>query len=187
MARSILAALVAGALAAASPSLASPGSAPADPEATGSLGLDPALAETQRENTVALMQEWAEDLAYAFLEAWSSDNRVALSGLADLYEPRVSFFGRRADRAEVEEEKRRFAARWPVRRYEHRPGALAIACEVEAKLCHVRSVIDWRTENPARQLRAQGTARFELGVSFAGDQPRVAYEGGRVIRVGARP
>jgi hypothetical protein len=184
MARSLLfAGLLAAILTAASPSLADPRSAPVDPETTGAIGLDPRLAHTQRENTAALMQEWAEDLAYALLDAWSSDNRVALNGLADLYAARVSFFGRLVDRLEVQREKRRFAARWPVRRYEHRPRTMAIDCDVEAKICHVRSTIDWRAENPARQTRSRGAAKFELGVSFAGDQPLVAYEGGRVTRV----
>ena len=179
----IFGALVAIALAAASPGVAEPGSATADPETTGALGFDPRLADTQRENTAALMQEWAEDLAYALLEAWSSDNRVALNGLADLYAPRLSFFGRLADRSEVEQEKRRFAARWPARRYEHRPGTMTVDCDVEAKICHVRSTIDWRAENPARQARSWGAAKFELGVSFTSDQPRVAYEGGRVTEI----
>jgi hypothetical protein len=131
------------------------------------------------------MQEWAEDLAYSLLDTWSSENRIALAGLASLYAPRVSFFGRVADRSEVEREKRRFAARWPVRRYEHRPGTMTIDCNVAAKICHVRSTIDWRAENPVRPARSQGTAKFELGVSFVGEQPLVAYEGGRVTRISA--
>ena len=37
---------------------------------------------------------------------------------------------------------------------------------------YVRSTIDWRAENPARQARSWGAAKFELGVSFTSDQPR---------------
>jgi hypothetical protein len=176
--------ILATALSAASPSLAEP-VAPLEPDVTGALAFDPRVDETQRENAAALMAEWAEDLAYSLLDAWSSENRLALAGLTSLYAPHVNYFGRAFDRTQVEEEKRRFAARWPVRRYEHRPGTMSIACDVEAKICHVRSTVDWRAENPVRQARAQGTAQFELGVSFAGEQPLVAYEGGRVIRVSA--
>jgi hypothetical protein len=181
----VFAGTFAAALCVASPGLSEAPSAFGDPETTGALGFDPRRGETQRENAAALMEEWAEDLAYSLLDAWSSENRIALAGLSSLYAPHVSFFGRAVDRAQVEEEKRRFAARWPVRRYEHRPGTMSIACDVEAKICHVRSTVDWRAENPVRQARAQGTAQFELGVSFAGEQPLVAYEGGRVIRVSA--
>ena len=179
----IFGALVAIALAAASPGVAEPGSATADPETTGALGFDPRLADTQRENTAALMQEWAEDLAYALLEAWSSDNRVALNGLADLYAPRLSFFGRLADRSEVEQEKRRFAARWPARRYEHRPGTMTcgLRCGGKSVTCARRSTGGPRTL--PGQARSWGAAKFELGVSFTSDQPRVAYEGGRVTRI----
>ena len=181
----LIAGLLAAALGMACPSLAEEHPSPADPEVTGALGRGLPLADIQRENAAALMQEWAEDLAYAYLDAWSSENRVALRGLSGLYAPEVRFFGRPADRAKVEREKRLFASRWPIRRYEHRPGTMAIDCDVEARICHVRSIVDWRVRSPARHARAQGAATFELGVTFAGDQPAVAYEGGRVVRVGA--
>jgi hypothetical protein len=46
-----------------------------------------------RENTAALMRQWAEDTAYAYLEAWSSSGRAAANDVRDIYGPRVSFYG----------------------------------------------------------------------------------------------
>jgi hypothetical protein len=154
----------------------------ADVEVTGSLPADP-RPDQQRENAVALMREWAEDVAYAYLDAWSQENRIALSGLDELYAPRVTFFGRSIGKSTMSAEKRRFADRWPVRRYEHRPGTLIIDCDVEAALCHVRSIIDWEAESPLRHARSGGAAAFRLGVSFKGAKPVVVYETGRVVKI----
>jgi hypothetical protein len=154
------------------------------PGATAALGSGAALSEGQRENTAALMREWTEDVVYAYLDAWSSDNGTALSGVDELYAAKVLFFGRRIDRAALREDKRRFARRWPVRHYDHRPGTMAIACDVDIKLCRVRSILDYRAESPARGARSEGSAEFELGISFAGARPEIVTESGRVLRSG---
>lgn len=154
----------------------------ADPETTAGLPTGRALADVQEENTRALMREWAEDVVYAYLGAWSSENKTALSGLDELYAPKVAFFGRRVDRAAVRDDKRRFARRWPVRHYDHRPGTMDIACDVAANLCRVRSILDYRAESPARHARSEGSAEFELHISFAGPNPVIVYETGRVLR-----
>jgi len=135
-----------------------------------------------RENVEALMREWSEDLAYAYLESWSSDNATALSAVAEVFGSKVSFFGRSVAREAVHREKRAFARRWPVRSYEHRPETLTIDCSAEQKACLVRSVIEWKAENPARGTRAAGTATFELGIGFAGAKPEVLHEAGEVVR-----
>lgn len=134
-----------------------------------------------RENTAALMRQWAEDTAYAYLEAWSSSGRAAANDVRDIYGPRVSFYGRFVDRSGLYAEKRRFARRWPVRRYEHRPGTMTVSCTVQNQACLVRSIIDWRAAAPARGAVSRGSSRFELGIGFAGPKPVVLFERGRVI------
>jgi hypothetical protein len=142
-------------------------------------------AASLRENVEALMREWSEDLAYAYLDSWSSKNETALAAVAEMYGRNVSFFGRSVARDAVHREKRAFARRWPVRRYEHRPETLTIECAASRKACLVRSVIDWTAEDPRRGARAAGTARFELGIGFAGAKPEVLHESGEVLRDGA--
>lgn len=143
---------------------------------------DEESGDIQRENTAGLMREWAEDVVYAYLDAWSSENKAALTGVDYFYATHVTFFGRRVGRAAVRDDKLRFARRWPVRHYDHRPGTMKIACDVDTKLCHVRSILDYRAESPHRGARAEGSAEFELGISFAGARPVVVYETGRVLR-----
>ena len=137
-----------------------------------------------RENSAGLMRQWAEDTAYSYLEAWSSGGGAAVSEVRDIYGPRVSFYGRFVDRSGLYAEKRRFARRWPVRRYEHRPGTMTVSCTVQTQACLVRSIIDWRAAAPARGAVSRGSSRFELGIGFAGPKPVVLFERGRVIERG---
>ena len=176
----VLAALLAGRAALALEGGAARSGAPETPAA---LQGEAASGDVQRENTAALMREWAEDVAYAYLDAWSSENKTALTGFDHLYAAQVMFFGRRIERAAVRDDKLRFARRWPIRHYDPRPATMNIACDVEAKLCRVRSVLDYRAESPLRHARTEGSAEFELGISFAGLQPEIVYESGRVLRI----
>ena len=133
------------------------------------------------ENATALMRQWAEDLAYTYLQGWSSGNAQALADVKALYGPRVNFYGRFIDRQVLFSQKRSFGQRWPVRRYEHRPGTMQIRCEAQTQACLVRSIIDWRAANPARGTASRGSSTFELGIGFAGQKPVVLFERGRVL------
>lgn len=140
-----------------------------------------AQGASSRENAAASLRRSAEDTAFAYLEAWSTSGGAAAEDVRDFYGPRVSFYGRFIDRSGLYAEKRRFARRWPVRRYEHRPGTMTVSCAVETKACLVRSVIDWRAAAPERGAVSRGASRFELGIGFAGPKPVVLFERGRVI------
>jgi hypothetical protein len=142
--------------------------------------------ETGNENATALMRQWAEDLAYTYLEGWSSGNAQALADVKGLYGPRVNFYGKFIDRQVLFSQKRSFGQRWPVRRYEHRPGTMHIQCEARTQACLVRSIIDWRAANPARGSVSRGASTFELGIGFAGPRPVVLFERGRVLGGGRR-
>lgn len=146
------------------------------------LSAAPALAQGgPRESSAAQMRQWAEDTAYAYLQAWSAGGDAVPFDVRDFYGPRVSFFGRTVDRSGLYAEKRRFARRWPVRRYQHRPGTMTVSCTVENQACLVRSVVDWTAAAPARGAVSRGTSRFELGIGFAGPRPVVLFERGQVI------
>ena len=145
------------------------------------LSAAPALAQGAGRGSAAQMRQWAEETAYAYLQAWSEGGNAVPFDVSDFYGPRVSFFGRTVDRGGLYAEKRRFARRWPVRRYEHRPGTMSVSCTVENQACLVRSIVDWRAAAPARGAVSRGTSRFELGIGFAGPRPVVLFERGQVI------
>ena len=83
-------------------------------------------------------------------------------------------------------EKRAAIRQWPVRRYGHRPGSMQVLCNLSEQKCAARSIIDFLAENPARGTAKRGSAKFDLGVSFAGPQPRILYEGGSLNSQRAR-
>ena len=138
------------------------------------------------DNETGLMRQWSEDLAYTYLEGWSSGNAQALADVQALYGPRVNFYGRFIDRATLFRQKRSFGQRWPVRRYEHRPGTMNIRCDARSQACLVRSVIDWRASSPARGAVSRGSSTFELGIGFSGPRPVVLFERWRVLTNGRR-
>ncbi|KAA2236624.1 hypothetical protein [Salinarimonas soli] len=118
----------------------------------------------------------ALDLAERYLEVWSARNDVMLEATPDLYAPAVGYYGRQTRRSELLAEKRRFADRWPVRRYTHRPETLRVTCDAQARSCLVRSLYDYKVANPGKGTRAQGSSGLALEVSFASDHPVIVSE-----------
>lgn len=108
--------------------------------------------------------EKARDFAIRYHVAWSQPNNAALASMRDLYANRVTFYGKSIDRGAVMSEKQRFAARWPIRSYEIRPGSLSSSCN--ADVCTVSAVVDWFAKSPERGKAASGVASFELGVDL---------------------
>ena len=130
----------------------------------------------------AEMQRRTATIAERYLAIWSSNDGGAVAGVPYMYGPTVQFYGRPYTQAQLVDEKRAAVRQWPLRRYTIRPGTLHVICNVAQVKCAVRSVIDFVVANPARGTRKAGSARFDLGVSYAGRQPRILYEGGSLGR-----
>lgn len=148
------------------------------------LGAAPATAQVGSGpgSSMDQMRQWSHDLAYAYLQGWSSGNAQALADVRALYGPRVNFYGQTIGQRNLFDQKRRFGERWPVRRYQHRPGTMRITCEGRTQACLIRSVIDWVAANPERRAVSRGSSTFELGIAFSGPKPVVLFEKGHVIR-----
>jgi hypothetical protein len=119
-------------------------------------------------------------LATRYLQVWSSDGATSVRSVPDLYERRVTFYGQQYTHHQLMAEKRRAIRRWPVRRYAHRPGTLRIKCDRRHQTCMASSIIVFAVANPPRGLAKHGSAKFALGINFAGPHPRIFYEGGSV-------
>ena len=147
-----------------------------------------AFAQADRRGGVSLatMHRWSEQIAHTYLQRWSSGDARALADVPALYGPRVSFYGQFINQKSLFDQKRRFGRRWPIRRYEHRPGTMRVTCDATTRACLVRSIIDYQAASPARNALARGTSTFELGISFSGPKPVVLFERGRVIRAARR-
>lgn len=141
------------------------------------LGSSPALALSGAE-----MQRRTAAIAERYLAVWSSNDGGAVAGVPYMYGPTVQFYGRPYTQGQLVNEKRAAIRQWPLRRYVIRPGTLHVICNVPQSKCAARSIIDFEVANPARGTRKAGSARFDLGVSYAGRQPRILYEGGSLGR-----
>ena len=138
------------------------------------------LAPAQQAD-VATMRDLSADLANSYLRIWSSSDEAALQDVHEVYAPRVNFYGRMLDKRGITAEKMRFVRRWPIRRYSLRPGTTHVNCDQARRSCVVKTLIDWTAAAPQRRQVSRGVSAFELGIGFAGGQPLVISEGGRVV------
>ncbi len=134
----------------------------------------------QREHTAQARA--AKELAIDYLDFWSDPNAVALEAHELFYAPTVRYHGREMSARALQEEKRRFARRWPKREYRPRLDTLRTSCA--GAFCTIRSMFDFEASDPARGRYSSGAGILELGVSFAGGQPVIVSETSSVIRRG---
>lgn len=95
-----------------------------------------------------------------YLAAWSGPNDEALMFMRRAYADAVSFYGKPVAGSAVVEEKRKFAARWPMRLYTLRPDSVRVRCAERS--CRVASLIDWYAHSDARGKTSRGAAEFNL-------------------------
>ncbi len=100
------------------------------------------------------------------------------------YGSQVRFHGRTMSLSALMAEKRRFARRWPERRYEPQ-GEPRVSCNAATQSCLVRTIHAFSAASPGRGARSQGVAELMLTVSFAGGRPIIVEETSRVLRRGA--
>lgn len=136
------------------------------------------MASSAQGAGLAEMRDRTAFIADRYLQIWSSNDATPITGVPYMYGPTVTFYGRRYTQKMLVDEKRRAIRQWPTRRYVHRPGTMTVTCNVPAQKCAARSTIDFQVRNAARGTEKAGSARFDLGISFAGGRPRILYEGG---------
>ncbi len=118
----------------------------------------------------------AAALAERYFDLWSASNEVMLKATPALYGPTVAFYGRNIRQAALVAEKRRFAERWPVRTYRHRPDSVRVECDADTELCTVRSRYDYTVANPRDGRQGRGSSALKIGVSFASGRPVIVSE-----------
>lgn len=95
-----------------------------------------------------------------------------------MYGDTIKFYGRNYTQKQLMAEKRKVIQQWPKRNYVHRPGTMQIFCNANSRKCAARSIIDFTASNETRGTVKSGSAKFDLGISFAEPHPRILYEGG---------
>ena len=115
----------------------------------------------------------------AYFSDWSQENGTALSRIGSAYAPEVSFFGKRTTRAAVIEEKRKFAVRWPERRYAIRAGSVSVT--VTNGTCSLTGIVDWSASSQALRKNPRGSASFVFELDDA-ESPLITSESTMAIK-----
>ena len=129
--------------------------------------------------------EWAaaaNRLSDDYLDSVSAPGLGMVTAAPRFYAERVRFHGRVLSLAALMDEKRRFVARWPERRYEPQSGTTRTACNAATATCIVQTTFDYRAENPAKGARAQGVSELVLTLDMSGGRPVIVSETSRVLR-----
>jgi len=110
--------------------------------------------------TASTAEAKAIEFLIRYCEAWSGRNQSALDFMTDVYADTVNFYGKAISKRAVMTDKRKFANRWPTRRYTVRGGSEKVSCN--GSECYIEAIIDWYAHSEQRGKTATGVADFEL-------------------------
>jgi hypothetical protein len=115
-----------------------------------------------------------------YMKQWSSPNPEALAYMDRVFSNEAMYFNQTLHHAALMHAKRRFAERWPLRRFVVREDDLSVSCD-QQHLCTVWGLVDWHCRSPERHADATGTSVFAFQVQ---DGRVVLDEDGFVITRG---
>ena len=138
-----------------------------------------ALPPRQPEPPVRSLEQRVLDFVGGLHATWSGQNSAAVSSLRAEYGDRILYYGKNKSFQEVLDEKVAFIARWPERIYRELPGAVTVRCEPTTDVCAVSGLLEWIATSGKK--KSSGIARFEYGISTAGDF-RIVVESGAVVK-----
>ena len=133
----------------------------------------------QREPGLSSMEEAAITLLVGVNLVWSKPNEFAISALQEFYSESVDFYGNDMTRDSVMREKRAFAERWPIRKYEVVPESVDLACDANG--CYVESVIEWTAASTERGARSSGRSSWNLILEHQVEGLKIISESGKVL------
>jgi len=125
----------------------------------------------------------ATSLVLSLAARWSEPNADTLRALDDVYADKVFYHGKLAPRQAVVAEKRRFAERWPQRRYKVRPHSVTASCNAATQMCRVQGVIERELANPATSAKSHDITNFDYGISASGPTLKIATETSTVSKL----
>lgn len=157
-------------------------------------GIDVRLLETPGNRRVATaappmehipehtdLQQRATNFVLSVIEQWSAPSNLSLRFLSSVYDTRVEYYGALTERDSVLKEKRKFAERWPVRKYAVRQNTIKAQCDLATSLCEVDGKLDWTASSEQRNVRSSGLADFSYKVRLTDNGFLVLGERGSVL------
>jgi hypothetical protein len=121
----------------------------------------------------------AKGLVASYYADWSRSG-TDVEGLAQYYGDAAVFYGTNEPRDKIMDEKRKFSARWPIRRYTVKPSTVFVQC---SDTCAVTGVVEWDAASIERGAHSVGTANFvlKLALNNSGTGGIILSENGAVL------
>jgi uncharacterized caspase-like protein len=123
--------------------------------------------------------------ARAFVEDYmrrtEGETEQVLAFVRNSFGAEIRYYGKVVPNAQVVEEKRRYLARWPQRRYQLKPQTMRIQCDQGQATCVMSGELDYNVRDPRAARSASGAATYELRVVFTQAGPKVIEETGRSL------
>jgi hypothetical protein len=141
--------------------------APPDPTATASKTQPPPSDNLEGRVT---------DFVLSLASRWSGPNADMLRTLDSLYADQVLYHGKLVPRQEVLLDKRRFAEKWPERRYKIRPHSVSTTCYDEFQVCRVKAIVERELANTKAHAKSRDVASVEYRVAPSGEALKIAAE-----------
>jgi hypothetical protein len=107
---------------------------------------------------------------------------AALAFVSAAYSEPANVYGKVTLPAVALAEKRRFLARWPIRRYVQRSDLTKVTCDPSLARCQVTGIVDYEVANPTKGTRSAGSSTFEYDLRLASGRIDILREDGRVLR-----
>jgi hypothetical protein len=127
------------------------------------------------------LQKRATNFVLSVIEQWSGPSDLSVRFLSSVYPVQVEYYGSLKDRDVVIRDKKKFAERWPVRKYIVLPNTIEIGCDLAASSCDVRGILDWTASSEKRNMFASGSAQFDYKVRLTDDGFLIVSESGSVL------
>ena len=123
--------------------------------------------------------------ARAFVEDYmrrtEGETEQVLTFVRNSFGAEIRYYGKVVPNAQVVEEKRRYLARWPQRRYQLKPETMRVQCDEARSTCQMSGELDYDVRDPRAARMSSGAATYELRVVFTQAGPKVVEESGRTL------
>jgi hypothetical protein len=123
-------------------------------------------------------EEKARHFIYAYNQAWSLKNSLALEVMRESYSNYVNYYGKKTAKKIIFKDKRKFAQRWPDRVYAARWGSIRTTCGTS---CEISAVVDWYAQSKPRNAQSSGAATVRL--EWDPVTEKILFESSKVIDI----
>ncbi|OZI39970.1 hypothetical protein CEK29_17665 [Bordetella genomosp. 5] len=123
-------------------------------------------------------EQRAINAAALMIQAGSATNEEAMNFTREFYANEVDYFKKQRPKSEILDDKQRYFARWPVRRFTVDQNSLTAKCQ--SGLCQVRGIYDFKVSSPERGRTATGTSNFTYVLDLRNGY-RIVMEDSEVI------